>query len=105
MKKALVIFSLIAGSVVMVKCSPKAAKSTTASTTTATKPAATSDQVAAGKVIYNNNCGKCHGLKDPTQYTKDSWNHILQEMIPKAKLNPADGGLVTDYVMANAKQG
>ena len=105
MKKAIVIFSITAISIAMVKCSPKAAKTTTA---TESKPAATTmastAQIEAGHVIYTNKCGTCHGLKDPAGFTKESWDHILKSMIPKAKLNADDGNLVTAYVMANAKQ-
>ena len=111
MKKFIVIFSVVAVSIAMVECSPKANKATTATSTTAateTKPVAataTAEQIEAGHVVYTNNCGKCHGLKEPGNYTKDAWTPILKGMIPKAKLNADDAKLVTAYVMANAKQG
>lgn len=109
MKKVIVIFSIVAVSFAMVKCSPKAAKATTAtetkSATATVATTSTATQIEAGHVLYTNNCGKCHGLKDPTNYTKESWAQILKGMIPKAKLNTDDGNLVTAYVMANAKQG
>lgn len=117
MKKAIVIFSLLAVSFAMVKCSPKANKATTATTTTtateatptevatSTSTAPSAAQIESGKALYTNKCGTCHGLKDPVKYTQESWKHILKSMIPKAKLNEADGNLVTFYVMANAKQG
>ena len=110
MKKVIVIFSVVAVSIGMIKCSPKANKATTA-TSTETKPAttavaatATAEQIEAGHTLYTNNCGKCHGLKEPANYNKESWTKILKSMIPKAKLSADDGTLVTAYVMANAKQ-
>jgi mono/diheme cytochrome c family protein len=113
MKKVIVLFSIVAVSVAMVKCSPKAAKATTATTTTTTttntdvKPTpslSVQTQIDAGKGIYVNKCGTCHGLKEPGMYDKGAWAHILKSMIPKAKLTGPDGDLVTAYVMANAKQ-
>jgi len=109
MKKAIVICSMITASVIMVNCSPKTAKTTAtttetkATTTPSVATTATAAQLETGKSIYNAKCGTCHGLKDPTKYTQESWTHIMKSMIPKAKLNEADGNLVTAYVMANAK--
>jgi cytochrome c5 len=126
MKKIAVIFSLVAGSFILVKCTPKASKTiaeTPKATTTdvaaappspATPPAAitpaaaaayTAQQIESGKMIYNNNCGKCHALYSPEKYDQAHWVKILNAMVPKAKLNETDGNLARAYVFANAKQG
>ena len=123
MKKIAVIFSLAAGSFTLIKCTPKASKTiaetpkatttdvATAPTAPATPPspgaatACTAQQIESGKMIYNNNCGKCHGLYAPEKFDQAHWVKILNAMIPKAKLNETDGTLVKAYVFANAKQG
>ena len=108
MKKLLVIFSLSLGSVLMAQCTPKAAKAV-AETPSATPGEASvtysADQLNAGKMIFTGNCAKCHGIKEPETRTAAQWDKILNRMIPKAKLNEADGKLVRAYVMAHAKQG
>ncbi len=62
-----------------------------------------SDLSSAGKIIYANRCGRCHGLKNTESYTLQRWENILKTMIPKAKLNDEEAKQVTAYVMANAK--
>jgi len=123
MKKIAVIFSLVAGTFIMAKCTPKAGKAVAETKTTApappetpaTPPTATvpppagtpvsAADIAAGKSIYNDNCGKCHKLYDPGAFTAAKWGPILKGMIPKARLNDSDGNLVRAYVYSNAKQG
>lgn len=58
---------------------------------------------SAGKTVYVNRCGRCHGLKNTEKYTQQQWENILKSMIPKAKLNDEEAKQVTAYVMANAK--
>lgn len=59
---------------------------------------------SAGKTVYVNRCGRCHGLKNTAKYTQQQWENILKSMITKAKLNDDDAKQVTAYVMANAKK-
>ncbi|WP_133641429.1 c-type cytochrome [Sphingobacterium paludis] len=63
------------------------------------------EQIAEGKVLFTNNCAKCHKLKEPESRTPEQWNKTLKRMIPKAKLNDRDGQLVRAYLIVNAKQG
>jgi mono/diheme cytochrome c family protein len=63
-----------------------------------------SDVNSAGKTIYTNRCGRCHGLKNTENYTQQRWENILKSMIPKAKLNDEEAKQVTAYVMANSKK-
>lgn len=117
MKKIAVLFSLVAGSFILAKCTPKAGKniSETPNTTTtdvATVPTATvpsttysATDIAAGQTVYTNSCGKCHKLYPPTEFTAAQWTPILKGMIPKAKLNEADANLVRAFVYSNAKHG
>lgn len=63
----------------------------------------TEEQLNNGKTLYENNCAKCHDLKDPTSRTPDQWNNVLKSMIPKAKLAYEDGRLVRAYLVAHSK--
>ncbi|KAA5536503.1 hypothetical protein F0919_02210 [Taibaiella lutea] len=123
MRKATIILSLMAGTFIMVKCTPKASKTiaeTPKATTTdvaappetATPSSATvagttytAEQIESGKTVYNNNCAKCHKLFATTAFTITQWTPILKGMIPKAKLSETDAMLVKAYVFSNAKQG
>jgi cytochrome c5 len=125
MRKAAIILSLIAGTFIMVECTPKTGKTISetpksappevaaAPPEPATPPSATVDataaytaqQIESGKMIYDNNCGKCHTLYAPGRYDQAHWVKIMNAMVPKAKLNETDGGLARAYVYANAKQG
>jgi len=61
------------------------------------------EQLNTAKSLYENNCAKCHKLKDPASRTPEEWNNILKSMIPKAKLAYEDGRLVRAYLIANSK--
>jgi cytochrome c5 len=122
MRKATIILSLMAGTFIMVKCTPKASKTIaetpkTAEVTNAPPEPATpvsatvpgtaysAEQIESGKTVFNNNCAKCHKLYSPTAFTATQWMPILKGMIPKAKLSETDAILVKAYVFSNAKQG
>lgn len=65
----------------------------------AQKSAANSTELAAGKTLYMDKCGKCHPAFDVKSKSVDRWNQVLAPMIKdKAKLNEADGKLVEAYV-------
>lgn len=63
---------------------------------------ATSPDTAVGKTIFTNRCGRCHGLPKPAQYTAQLWEGILSYMIPRARLNDAQGVHVRAYLKVNA---
>lgn len=65
---------------------------------------ATSKEVITGKSIYINRCGRCHALKPIEKYSKEEWNGILKDMIPRANLNEAEAKEVTAFVLANSKK-
>jgi mono/diheme cytochrome c family protein len=62
------------------------------------------EAIAAGKIIFETRCNRCHELKDANGYTTDRWGTILKTMIPRARLNDEQAKQVTSYVMANAKK-
>jgi len=64
----------------------------------------TAEMIAAGKMTYEANCGKCHGLHATTEYTASRWVGIVSWMAPKAKLSDDQKKNVLAYVQSNAKQ-
>ncbi|HET9826731.1 MAG TPA: cytochrome c [Chitinophagaceae bacterium] len=59
---------------------------------------------AAGKVVYETKCTRCHAMKPIALYTEPRWDAILKIMVPKANLTEQEAGQVTAYVKANAKK-
>lgn len=41
----------------------------------------TLDELNSGKLIYEENCGTCHGLKKPSSENADGWSHHVPEMV------------------------
>lgn len=54
--------------------------------------------LAEGKMLYENNCGKCHKLFEPSAYNKERWVKILNWMAPKAKITEEQKAKVFAYV-------
>ena len=57
-----------------------------------------------GKVVYQDNCGRCHKLFSPDSRTLKQWEHILPEMYEKGKIGGEKVHLIDAYVAANAKR-
>jgi hypothetical protein len=68
---------------------PTAADATTTATLT---------DLQQGRSLYISNCGSCHGLYSPDDYTSSQWKSIMTSMGPKAGLSASDNLLVTKYV-------
>jgi hypothetical protein len=60
----------------------------------------TAEHLAQGKIIFDNSCGKCHDLPNPTDHTSQDWVGIMNSMAPKAKLNDAQHQMVYDYIVS-----
>ena len=67
----------------------------TSSNVTAT---ATLQELQQGRVLFINNCGKCHALVSPDSYTPTQWKSILPNMTPRTNLSAPDVQLLTKYV-------
>lgn len=85
--------------VVLTACTSRNATPTTA-TGSATS---TAGQIAQGKTIFENSCGKCHKLPDPTKHTSVQWVGIMNAMAPKAKLTDEQHQWVYDYIVSVKK--
>jgi cytochrome c5 len=62
-------------------------------------PGATFATLQQGKMLYENNCGKCHGLKSPTAYNEEQWGKHVKRMAPKAKIDKPTEDLILQYVV------
>ena len=62
-------------------------------------PGATLATLQQGKMLYENNCGKCHGLKSPSAYNEEQWGKHVKRMAPKAKIDKPTEDLILQYVV------
>jgi cytochrome c5 len=67
-------------------------------------PGVTIEQLAQGKVLYAENCGKCHKLYAPASKLDDYWEGITPPMAKRAKLSADQEKLVLQYLVAMSKQ-
>nr|WP_199003060.1 cytochrome c [Flavobacterium sp. ASV13] len=96
------ILILTAVTVLLVSCGTKKTASATApatpAVTEAAKPAALSPELAEGKNLYENSCGRCHKLYDPKKYSQEEWKPILTRMQKKAKLDDTQMASISNYI-------
>ena len=59
---------------------------------------ATLAELQQGRTLYMNNCGTCHALYSPDNYSASSWSNILSNMVPRTGLSSVDATLVLKYV-------
>lgn len=64
-------------------------------------------ELQRGHELYVNNCGTCHGLKAPAEYTATAWERIVPDMVQKVNrkagataLSSTDETLIRQYVLA-----
>ena len=60
----------------------------------------TAEYLAQGKVVFDNSCGKCHDLPNPSDHNAQDWVGIMNSMAPKAKLNEEQHQMVYDYIVS-----
>ena len=61
------------------------------------------ENLALGKTIFDNSCGKCHDLPNPTDHSAQDWVGIMNRMAPKSKLNDDQHAMVYDYIVSIKK--
>lgn len=59
---------------------------------------ATLQELQQGRVIYVDNCGSCHGLYSPDDFSASQWSGIMNSMAPEAGLSSGDKSLALKYV-------
>lgn len=109
MKKTVTISFLAVFSLLLAQCTPKTSSNMASTNATAEKKVAdikqkyTQQQIDEGKTISINSCNKCHQYHEPQEFSVAKWERVLTQMIPKAKLNETDGGMVSAYILTHAK--
>jgi mono/diheme cytochrome c family protein len=59
---------------------------------------ATLQELQQGRTLFINNCGVCHGLYSPDNYTPSQWSSIMSSMGPRTDMTSAQKSLVMKYV-------
>ena len=59
---------------------------------------ATLSELQQGRTLYINNCGACHGLHSPDEYSVSSWKSIIPNMAGRTGMTSSQITLVTKYV-------
>ena len=62
-------------------------------------PGASLASLQKGKTLYEENCGKCHGLKSPSEYNEEQWGKHVKRMAPKARIDKPTEDLILQYVV------
>ncbi|AEW87279.1 cytochrome C [Flavobacterium columnare] len=55
-------------------------------------------EIAEGKMMYENNCAKCHKLFPASKHDKTGWVKTVNRMAPKAKITEEQKNLVYNYL-------
>ncbi|MGL2967504.1 c-type cytochrome [Flavobacterium sp. XGLA_31] len=96
MKYKVVALALL--SVIIYSCASKSSVPTTAATKTESASTVMTAELAEGKMLYENNCAKCHKLYDPKGFSAQEWKPIMDKMQKKAHLDDAQGLKIYNYV-------
>lgn len=94
----LVAAATILAAVIIISCNKKM------SATAASKEAAHTNLVAAGKTIYTGKCTRCHEAKPVANWNAEQWKPILKSMIKKTRLDSLESAQVTAYVNEYCKK-
>ena len=94
MKKIIAICALAAW---VYSCTPKA---NPAGSAESAKP---SREVAAGQMVFEEKCGRCHDIPKPSHHTEAEWKPIMDRMAIKAKLDSTQKANVLAYILFYAK--
>ncbi|MFM2201316.1 MAG: hypothetical protein RL040_516 [Bacteroidota bacterium] len=62
-------------------------------------PGASLASLQKGKLLYEEKCNTCHGLKNPTAYDEVQWGKHVKRMAPKAKIDKPTEELILQYVV------
>lgn len=55
-------------------------------------------ELAEGKSLFENNCGKCHSLYKATDFNAEQWKPIVLDMQKKANLDDSQGQKIYNYL-------
>lgn len=94
------ILILTAVTLLLVSCGTKKSASPVADTPTVTETKVTelTPELAEGKNLYDNSCGKCHKLYEPKKFSQEEWKPILTRMQKKAHLDDVQMASISNYI-------
>ena len=93
------VLALVVLATIIYSCASKSSAPTVATPKEEVKAAVTlTAELAEGKSLYENSCGRCHQLYSPTDYTAEQWKPIVSRMTPKARLDEAQGQKIYSYL-------
>ena len=105
MKK--IIYSSVIILFVLVACHKKSVPVITARSTepvfTSPDTLHSAPDMEAGRLVFTNRCGSCHGLPETEKYTVKRWETIMVSMAPRARLDKMQAANVSAYVRSHAK--
>ncbi|PZO30979.1 MAG: cytochrome C [Flavobacteriaceae bacterium] len=60
-------------------------------------------ELTEGKMLYENNCNKCHELFEPKRFTASQWSPIVYRMQKEAGITDVDREKIYKYLTANSQ--
>lgn len=63
-------------------------------------PGSNAAELEEGSKIYRTRCSTCHGNFEITKFSEKKWFHEIDEMAPKARLNPTEKEQLTRYIIS-----
>lgn len=67
-------------------------------------PQVTLAELTKGKMLFEQNCNKCHKYHKPEEHTELEWMSIIPVMSSRAKLDQVSQSYILKYAVAFAKQ-
>lgn len=67
-------------------------------------PGTSLEDLNQGRLLYKDNCGKCHLLKKPSSRTEEEWRKIVPKMAKKAKIDAQKEDLILRYVITMSRK-
>jgi hypothetical protein len=95
-KTSLILISLIL--VITFSCKKSSTSVIYTPTSADATSTATLEELQQGRDLYINNCGRCHDLYSPDDYTASQWKNIIPSMSPNTRLTTSQVTLVTKFV-------
>jgi cytochrome c5 len=60
-----------------------------------------SPELAEGKSLFENSCGRCHQLYNAKDFSAEQWKPIVKRMQKEANLDDAQGLKIYNYLTMN----
>jgi hypothetical protein len=100
MKKGMLCFAIVVLMAMITSCQKSTPDTSTLYVPTNTDVTinATLKDLQQGRVLYIDNCSRCHGLYSPDNFTSTQWSGILSQMGPRTGMTSNELSLVAKYV-------